>query len=160
MSVRGRKERKSAKRRKRRRRSGRRSVKRRGSARENGSVRGRETETENGIETETGTGTGDHGEATPTVATPVAHRTGKGADPEIAGGLGAETRTERGNANAAGRVVENQIYCENKYVHHCVCFYVSFSCCPNNLLPSLFLQEPGQGQGQGKGQRQGQEAQP
>lgn len=98
--------RKSAKRRKRRRRSGRRSAKRRGNEKESGSARGSETEngTETEKETETGIGTGEHGAATPTAATPVGRRTGKGADPVIAGGPGAETRTERGNANAAGMV--------------------------------------------------------
>lgn len=93
-SVSGRKGRKSAKRRKRRRRSEKRNVRRRGNVR--GSERRRETE--NGTEIETG----GHAEATPTAAIPVEHQTGNGAGPVIAGGPGAETRTEKGNANAAG----------------------------------------------------------
>lgn len=96
VSARGRKGRKSAKRRKRRRRSGKKNARRRRSGR--GSARGRETETENGTAIETG----GHAEATPTAATPVEHQTENGADPVIGGGPGAETRTERGNANAAG----------------------------------------------------------
>lgn len=96
VSERGRKERKSAKRRKRRRRSVRKSERRRGNGRE--SERGKETE--NG--TEIGRGTEEHVAVTPIAATPVEHQTGNGVDPGIAGGPGAETRTERENANAAG----------------------------------------------------------
>lgn len=96
VSARGRKGRKSAKRRKRRRRSGKRNARRRRNGRRSGSARGRGTENGTAIET------GGHAEATPTAATPVEHRTENGADPVIGGGPGAETRTERGNANAAG----------------------------------------------------------
>lgn len=135
-SVRGRKGRKSAKRRKRRKRSGRRSVKRRGNGRESGSVRGRETE--NGTEIETGTGTAGHAGATLTAATPVEHRTGKGADPEIAGGPGAETRTGRGNANAAGMAENGRM------------FFFVFKSFPLITSSLSFLKEPGQGQGQGE----------
>lgn len=76
----------------------RKSERRRGNGRE--SERGRETE--NGTEIEIGRGTEEHVAVIPTAATPVEHQTGKGADPGIAGGPGAETRTERENANAAG----------------------------------------------------------
>lgn len=121
-SGRGRRGRKSAKRVKRRRRSAKRSGRRRGNKKGSESVRGREKERENGTEKETGretgsgTGTergrgtergigigiGGHVEATPAAATPVEHQTGNGADPAIAGGPGAETRTGTGNANEAG----------------------------------------------------------
>lgn len=98
VSERGRNERKSAKRRKRRRRSVKKSARRRGNGREN--ERGRETENGTGIEK--GRGTEEHVAVTLTAATPVEHQTGKGADPGIAGGPGAEIRTERESANAAG----------------------------------------------------------
>lgn len=63
---------------------------------------GKGRETENGRER--GIGTEELAEVTPTAAIPAEHQTGKGADHVIGGGPGAETRTGRGNANAAGTV--------------------------------------------------------
>lgn len=94
MSVKGRKERKGVKRRKRKKRSGKGNARR--SVRESGSVRERETESGTEIKI------GGQAEATQTAAIPVEHPTGSRADPVIAGGPGAETRTERGNADGAG----------------------------------------------------------
>lgn len=91
-SGKGRNGRRSAKRRKRRKRSGKRNARR--SVR--GNARGRETG--NGTEKKKG----GHAEATQTAATPVGLQTGRGADPVIVGDPEAETRTERGSADAAG----------------------------------------------------------
>lgn len=91
-SVKGRNERKSAKRRKRRKRSGKKNARR--SAR--GNVRGRGTG--NGTEKKNA----GAAEATQTAATPVGLRTGRGADLVIAEDQEAETKTERGNADTAG----------------------------------------------------------
>lgn len=91
-SASGRNGRKNGKRRRRRKRSGKKNERRSG----RGSARGRET----GNETEKRRGGG--AEATQTAATPVGLQTGRGADLVIAGDPGAETRTERGNAGAAG----------------------------------------------------------
>lgn len=65
-------------------------------------MRGSENGRESGSGTERETETGERAEATPTAATPAEHRTENGAGHAIAVGPGAETRTERGNANAAG----------------------------------------------------------
>lgn len=91
-SVNGRNGRKSAKRRRRKKRSGKKNARR--SAR--GNARGRETG--NGSEKKSG----GAAEATQTAATPVGPRTGKGADLVTVGDPEAETKTERGNAGAAG----------------------------------------------------------
>jgi len=109
-SVNGRKGRKSAKRRKKRRKNARRSVKRRRNERK--SANGRKTE--NGTEIETRRGTAGCAGATLTAATPVEHQTGKGADPEIAGAPGAETRRGRGNASAAG--MGDSLYNSNHHI--------------------------------------------
>lgn len=91
-SVNGRSGRKSAKRRRRRKRSGKKN------GRRSASGNARERETGNGTEKRNAGGA----EATQTAATPVGPRTGKGADLVIAGDPEAETKTERGNAGAAG----------------------------------------------------------